>query len=236
VLSAFRQELWKRGILLLPDEKELVEKDVASMGGPVLRQVTIKTEYEFRDCRGSEPSIVKSAYGVGMDHGDKAAYKAKTGSVKYLFKILGMIPWIESDDPEADASLDDKTDPRVFDASDNAKTKKQKRISDRQVRAFDSACHQSGKTADQVAVYLRTKFSTATVADLPKEEFNDAIKWACQSSDLKQQIQESVVAANAKEERQSCSTGSATSTSRGGRLIFVSSGGDSDPRVQLVGV
>jgi hypothetical protein len=178
IFAAFRKELLDRDILLLPDEKEVTEKDIPTVAGPILRQVTLQVEYELIDCRGLEPSIKKTAFGVGMDHGDKAIYKAKTGALKYFFRVLGIIPWLERDNPEADVSIDEATDPRLYEKDYDKKTAKQRRIQDRQIRAFDSACHASGKTAEQVADYLKTKFQCATVADLQRADFDTVIKWA----------------------------------------------------------
>ncbi len=196
LLEVFRTELFKRDVLILPNDLELIEHEVPTIPGVILNRVTLKTEYEFRDCLGKEPSILKTAFGSGIDGGDKALYKAKTGSIKYLLRILGMIPWNDAD-PESDLATNDLTDPRTFDTK-KGKTTKASRLAARQIRAFDSACHASGKTAQQVADYLRATWSTATVADLPKQEFNEAIKWATQASDLRQQIQESLVAANSR--------------------------------------
>ena len=197
VFEAFRAELFKRQILLLPDELEYKSHLVPTLPGVVLNRVQIKTAYEFRDCYGLEPSIVLHSYGTGIDGGDKALYKAKTGSMKSFFKILGIIPYVESDDPESDATTDDLTNPKVYEAS-KGKTLKDKRLADRQVRAFDSMCHQTGKTAQQVSEYLRARWSCASVSELPAEEFNECMKWAAQSADLMQQIQESLVAATSK--------------------------------------
>ncbi len=195
IFEAFRKELSSRGILVLPNELEITEKDVATPVGITLRQVTIRTEYEFRDTWLGGPGIRLVAHGVGIDAGDKGAYKAKTGSLKYLLKILGIIPWAETDDPESDASVDDITRQKVYADGAGAKTPKQRRVNDQQIRAFDSACHKSGKTADQVARYLRVKFSTATVADLPKSEFEEALRWALQDTDtMLQQLGDSLAA------------------------------------------
>jgi hypothetical protein len=173
IFEKFRAELMVRDILLLPDEKDVIEKDIPTVAGPTLRQITLHVDYELIDCRGVDPPIVKHAIGVGMDNGDKAIYKAKTGALKYFFRVLGIIPWNERDDPEYDSGIDDQTDPKVY-----QERKKVKRIASKQQRAFDSACHRSGKTAQQIADFLKTQFDIATVADLSTEDFNAAIKWA----------------------------------------------------------
>ena len=176
IFTAFRKELLNRDILLLPNELEVREQDVPTVAGPTLNRVTLHVEYELSDCRGVDEPIVKKAFGVGIDPGDKAIYKAKTGALKYFFRVLGIIPWLESDDAEADADIDDMTNPEVY--AEPGGKKARMRVMQKQVRAFDSACHQGGKTAEQIKDYLRTKFDVATITDLARGDFNEAIKWA----------------------------------------------------------
>jgi hypothetical protein len=174
IFEKFRAALMERDILLLPNEVQILERDIPTVAGPLLRQVTLHVDYELLDCRGLEPSITKHAISMAMDNGDKAIYKAKTGALKYFFRVLGIIPWNERDDPEWDNRIDDQTDPRVFDKG----KKKNERVVERQIRAFRSACNASGKTEKQVAEYLEKRFDIAALRDLSKADFNEAIKWA----------------------------------------------------------
>ena len=193
IFEVFRAELMKRDILLLPDEKQVIEVEVPTLPGPVLRQITLHVDYELLDCRGNESSIVKHAIGIGLDNGDKAIYKAKTGALKYFFRVLAMIPWSEGD-PSHDSGIDDQTNPRVYE-----NRKKAARADNLQKRAFDSACHRSGKTAQQVADYLRTEFDIASVTDLAAADATKAIKWASGAPDqLVEHLQASVKAVSRK--------------------------------------
>lgn len=189
IFEVFRAELLSRDILLLPDDKELTEKDVPTPAGPVLNRVSLLVEYELRDCsKAAEPSIIKKGYGSGIDFGDKALYKAKTGALKYFFRVLGIIPWIEADDPEynavgIDAALND---PRVY------KSGKKNRADDRQIRAFNSAVSTSGKTAEQVALYLRERYDLARIEDMAQPDFIEAIRWACGTGELTEALEVSL--------------------------------------------
>lgn len=177
VAKAFRHELFSRGVIVTPDEKELQERQVQTLGGALMNYVNLKIEYTLRDTESAE-TIICAAYGSAMDTGDKAIYKAKTGAQKYFLRQLGIVP-DEKDDPEADPEVDDFTDARsLAAATPKAKRGKSSKVADYQMRAFDSACHATGKTADQIAAYLRTKCNAASVADINRTDFQDAIKWA----------------------------------------------------------
>jgi ERF superfamily len=195
ISKVFRRELFKRNILLTSNELDLTEKEVPTNSGGTMRYVTLKAEYILRDGESGE-TLTSVAYGMGMDSGDKAVWKAKTGALKYFLRGLGIVP-DERDDPEADESVDEQTDHRVM-AEFDKKTAKQRTVAEYQIRAFDSACHDSGKTADQVAVFLREKYKVATVADLQRGDFNEAIKWAVKNGDLIDTLAVSASAASRK--------------------------------------
>lgn len=196
VAKAIRHELFQRKVLLLADEKEITEANFTTSGGTVMRQLTLKVEYALLDGE-SEQKIVTTAYGIAMDSGDKALYKAKTGALKYFLRGLGIIP-DEKDDPEFDESVDEQTDPRVFEDGFDKRTKGQRKIAEYQQRAFDAATHKSGKTAEQIASYLRERFKVATVTDLMKADFNEAIRWANGLADLASTLELSKQAAERK--------------------------------------
>src|SRR5690348_12750513 len=100
ILEAFRIQLNKQKILLLSDENELTSREVSTDGGFTLHEVTIKTEFIVRDCESSE-HLKLTGFGQAMDAGDKALYKAKTGAIKYFLRGIGVIPWLDVDDPES---------------------------------------------------------------------------------------------------------------------------------------
>lgn len=194
VAKAIRHELFERRILLTCDEKEITEKDVPTNNGGTIRVLTLKVEYTLRDGDSAE-TLTMTAFGVAMDSGDKAIYKAKTGALKYFLRTLGIIP-DERDDPEFDESVDEFTDERVT-APPSFKGKA-KKVAEFQMRAFHSACDKSGKTESQKASYLKEKFNVGGVADLTKEQFTDAIKWALGTEDLAETVKLSTDAAARK--------------------------------------
>lgn len=195
IAKAFRHELFSRGIIAIVDEKDWSQLyDIPTNSGRPIPLMQLRADVIFMD---ESQKLPFQAFSTAMDSGDKAIYKAKTGLWKYVLKQLGLIP-DEADDPEADESVDAQTRDFSEEAPSRKSRKAKERVADFQVRAFDSMCHQTGKTAEQVAEYLRSKFDLASVADLARIDFNDAIKWAAQSTDLKQQIEESLVAAGSR--------------------------------------
>lgn len=194
VAKAIRHELFSRGILILVDEKEWTEdRKILTNSGQEIPLMKLRGEVLITD--GAEKIGPLTAFATAFDSGDKAIYKAKTGLLKYALRGLGLIP-DEKDDPEFDEKVDEETDPRVTNPPESrAKRKKAAKIHEYQARAFDSACRESGKTAEQIAKYLRARFSAASVSDLVQEDFQDAIKWATAQEDLTETLKNSVKAA-----------------------------------------
>jgi hypothetical protein len=182
IAKAIRHELFSRGILVLIDEKEWVqERMIKTNSGGEVPLMRLRAEITFRDEKESLGPL--TAFATAFDSGDKAIYKAKTGLLKYALRGLGLIP-DEKDDPEFDEAVDEATDPRVIDPGTKASRKKNAKLHEYQARAWDSAVRESGKTAAQVATFLRVRFSAANVMELTQDDFKDAIKWAVGTEDL----------------------------------------------------
>lgn len=193
VAKAIRHELFKRGILVLIDEKEWSKiGDLMTNAGHNIPLMQLRADVIFQD---EHDKLSVNAFATAIDSGDKAIYKAKTGLLKYALRGLGLIP-DEKDDPEFDESVDEAT----ADVTAKARkgSKKAGALEEARVRAFSVACSKSGKTAQQQADYLRARWSCASVVDITPEEFTEAMKWATQTSDLAQQMKESVAAVSKK--------------------------------------
>jgi hypothetical protein len=197
VAKAIRHELFERGIIVVIDEKEWKQlRIIRTNSGGEMPEMMLTCEVTFMD--GRETLGPYTAFSTAMDSGDKAIYKAKTGLLKYVLRGIGLIP-DEKDDPEFDEGVDEETDPRVSEMPADKKARaKRKGLAEYKIRAFDAATHKSGKTADQVAVYLRTKFSAASIHDISEEDFTSAIRWASGTEDLAETLATSTTAAKKK--------------------------------------
>jgi hypothetical protein len=198
VAKAIRHELFRRGILVIVDEKEFTQtRVIKTNAGGEMPEWLLKCEVTFRD----EKEILGpfGAFGVGADTGDKAIYKAKTGALKYVLRGIGLIP-DEKDDPEFDEAVDENTDPRAVHAEAKTGKKKREKIKDYQIRGWDSSVRNSGKTAQQIATFLQTRYSATSIAELTPDEFNEAIKWAVGTEDLAKTLQTSTEAVNGKKQ------------------------------------
>lgn len=65
--------------------------------------VNVKCSITFHDLDSNE-TLTSSGLGSGADVGDKAAYKAQTGALKYALKNAFLVP--DEADPEADETVD----------------------------------------------------------------------------------------------------------------------------------
>lgn len=179
VFQAFRGELKKQRILLFSDEKEITQRDVTVSGEVILHEVTVKTVFILRDCESDE-EISLTGFGLAMDEADKALYKAKTGALKYFLRSIGVIPWLDVDDPEASQLVNDLTAPVQ---SKKRGSTSAKQLGEKNVRAFASACLKGGKTLMQQVAYLEA-LGVKSVEEMTPEQWNEGIKWAFKNGDL----------------------------------------------------
>jgi hypothetical protein len=182
VAKAIRHELFTRGVVILPNEVECTTKQIQFQNAKGemrnSNEVVIRTAYTITD--GAETLIVHG-YGVAWDSGDKAVYKAKTGSLKYFLRGLGLIP-DEKDDPEADEGIDRATrggKANETEADYDQRTQGQQTILPFQQKAIQDAMVANGKTEDDLRTYLELIGHKGEKIDrVLKSEFDGLIKWA----------------------------------------------------------
>lgn len=175
VAKAFRRELFTRHIALIPDEKEFNQTGVikTSSGGE-LREFTLRMDYHICDGLSNE-KITVGAFGVAMDTGDKAIWKAKTGCLKYFLRTLGIVP-DEKDDPEHDEEIDELLDPPKLDPKLAQKMKAQERLNPGQVQQVWDAMRKAGVKPAELEEKLKTK-GLKQVEEVTQELFPKMLNW-----------------------------------------------------------
>jgi hypothetical protein len=179
VAKALRYELFKRGIVIIPNELECIAKQIEFTNAKGEKrqsnEVQIKTAYHITD--GTE-TLVMHGIGIAWDSGDKAIYKAKTGSLKYFLRGLGLVP-DERDDPEFDnAPLVDKKAERTFKKGFEKKTADQARnITPAEAKVFWDAVKNNGKTEEQVKARFRI-LKIAETKEMHYSDYEAELKWA----------------------------------------------------------
>lgn len=177
-----RKEFFKRGLLIVPDEKEITEKLMRNHAGLLFHYLKLKVEYTVYDTRTGESFGPKAAFGSGLDAGDKALYKAKTGALKYFILDIALLA-----EPGSDAEAD--AHPEEVQETAQQKT----RLQEYQRRAWASATTKDfGRTPQQCTAYLLERFKISDVTLLSRTEFDEAIRWATGKSDTKQTLELSV--------------------------------------------
>lgn len=174
VFEAMRVQLFRRGVLTIPNEGTPEYVTVAtSNGGEQITECRLPVSYIFKDAK--EEIGPYQVNGIGRDVEDKSLYKAQTGSRKSLLKAVGLIAE-EIDDAEFDGqptgeTLDDVAPMRV--------PRSQQPATISQIRAFNEACVSTGKTADEISGYLLTTHKVESIEKLPRgKPFTQAIVWA----------------------------------------------------------
>jgi hypothetical protein len=104
VADKVRAELVKLNISMTPSQVGIVNMGLTPSG----KQSTITLLYTWTLTDGETGETLNfQSVGTGADSGDKAAYKAATGALKYALLTGFLIP--TGDDPEADARTDEET-------------------------------------------------------------------------------------------------------------------------------
>ncbi len=186
---AARKKLYERGVLLTIDFPEIQTGKMQTAKGGELNVAYVKARGVVVDSRTGE-SLERFAWGSGMDHGDKAVYKAETGAMKYLLRGLFLIP-DEADDPEADEKLDRETAPeyvqqprRLEKANGEERPKRKKstksengdgKITDDQRRKLFAIARAAGVSDEQVKQAVREAGFEST-ADIPLAAYSGLLK------------------------------------------------------------
>ena len=121
VADKVRAELVRLNISMVPTTVDVISEGMTPSGKQVL--LTLRFTWTLTDGDTGE-SISFQSIGTGSDSGDKAAYKAATGALKYALLTGFLIP--TGDDPEADASTDQQISTaakKIFTPSAPAETK-----------------------------------------------------------------------------------------------------------------
>lgn len=99
VQDAVRDKLAKRHIIMYPDVVDSQTREIQTRKGNTEFIAKVVVEYTVEDGDSGETRKFKMV-GEGQDAGDKAIYKAVSGTEKYAIMKLLMIP--TGDDPERD--------------------------------------------------------------------------------------------------------------------------------------
>jgi hypothetical protein len=182
VLKAVREQLFKRGIVIIPTHV-LSERSqpYQTVTGDIVDEVSVRVNYYITD--GNE-HIEGQGAGVGQDYRGKALYMALTGSLKFFCQALGLIAGIP-DDPETvnEGRIPDDLAAKL----DEAEAKfgpdmREHPISQRDVRAFGAACIKAGLRNAAREKFLDETFGTKNITELRRRDAPVAIAWAVSQS------------------------------------------------------
>jgi hypothetical protein len=101
VADKVREQLTKLNVSMTPTAIDVISEGLTPSGKQTL--LTLRFTWTLTDGDSGE-SLSFQSVGTGADSGDKAAYKAATGALKYALLTGFLIP--TGDDPEADLSTD----------------------------------------------------------------------------------------------------------------------------------
>src|ERR1035437_3815525 len=195
VANALRDELFSRGIVIIPNDVECnTEIFISDAGDRPMTEIRVKTEFTVTDGHSEK---VFSAYGVGRDQDGKALFAAQTGALKSWLKRLGLI-FGDRDDPE----VEQKAAPEPLDEELPRQKLAQARY---QARAWSAALATSGRTEPEIEAILGEgidrEVTSGLIIALPREGFDVAMKILTQHSDLTQVLEDSKRATKRKKAR-----------------------------------
>ena len=101
VADKVRAELARLNVSMVPTTVDVISEGMTPSGKQVL--LTLRFTWTLTDGETGETLSFQSI-GTGADSGDKAAYKAATGALKYALLTGFLIP--TGDDPESDIATD----------------------------------------------------------------------------------------------------------------------------------
>lgn len=189
IADALRDEVFSRGILVIPNDLEctVAKFKAPDPAGRVITEVRIKTEFTVTD---GKQSLLFAAYGVGRDMDGKALFAAQTGALKSWLKRLGLI-FGEKDDPEVEA----RTAPQAQQAQDDELPRQKLAQARYQARAWAAALATCGRSESEIEMLLSEGMgqpvTSESIIALPREAFDVAMKLLVQHSDMTQVLEQS---------------------------------------------
>lgn len=90
IMKVVSPALSEAGLVAIPLTHRMTTTERTTKSGSKMLVVDLVSEYLIAHTSGQ--SIVVQAIGTGQDTGDKAVYKAITGSLKYLYRALFALP------------------------------------------------------------------------------------------------------------------------------------------------
>ena len=101
VADKVREQLAALKVAMTPTQIDVISEGLTPSGKQAL--LTLRFTWTLTDGETGE-TISFQSIGTGADSGDKAAYKAATGALKYALLLGFLVP--TGDDPEGDANTD----------------------------------------------------------------------------------------------------------------------------------
>lgn len=166
VLDSVRKSLAEHGIFLSYTVTGLHEREVPTRSGSQFI-TRIDIEFTFHDATSADKLTFKTV-GEGMDGGDKGAYKALTGALKFALTKTFLIP--TGDDPEADSSTDkDERAPtgKLLEAAGAAT--RPGMASDKQIKFVWSLAKKIGWTPEDMKAYLKEQHGISSSEEMTKD-------------------------------------------------------------------
>jgi len=178
IANAFREELFKRGLLIIPNDVEVVSESFALTDpNRWVTEVRVKTQFTVTD---GKRRVIYSSYGSGRDMDGRALAIAQTGALKAWLKRIGLL-FGEWDEPGH--AVEQKIKPPMPELV----PRQQVRQAEYQERAWRAALATCGKTSSQVEAFLSTAFAFSVTTDdittLSPDQFDIAMQWLTNSGD-----------------------------------------------------
>lgn len=179
VVEHVRKELAERKVFLLPNVKDIQEREVVTRKGNKEIVTTVTVEYTFLDGETGE-TLAFIMVGSGQDAGDKGIYKALTGATKYALMKSFLIP--TGDDPEKETvqkPAPESAKPDEAPAQDEEQpalgmaTKKQLNLIWKLARDI-------GWDADQLHAVMEDRYQVPSSKQLAKRDASDLIDYLIQ--------------------------------------------------------
>jgi ERF superfamily len=126
----------------------------------------------------------------------KADAQGSGSAITYArrYAYQGILNVAGEDDDDGNAASGKKPE-KVSEAEDAWSTKAGGKAAPNLVSAFEAMFKTSGKTREQLATILRTRYSAGSPSDLTRDELGELVKWAASKEPLQATLETSVAAA-----------------------------------------
>ena len=168
VTTAVREQLVKKGIVIIPVEQQSENKELIRTEKSVNMLTTVHVKYRIQNIDDVNDFIEVESNGTGVDTQDKGVGKAMTYAYKYMLLRTFAIPTGEDPDKISSAETDAKIKKEI-------EAEQEKVISKQKEESLDKAI-ENRKISDETVLQVLEKYGYSSTKEIKMKDYMSIVQ------------------------------------------------------------